>query len=94
VQHAGRRTSGSAPPITKANNSVIVAHTATHRTSTVGARAFIHYGVTIADHAMIATDAFLMKGEEVTPGTRWSGNPARPIQTPLPALQTEPRNHR
>ena len=46
-----------------------------------GHRRFIHYGTVIGDHAVIATDAFLMKGEQVAPGTRWSGNPARPTPT-------------
>ncbi len=56
--------------------------------ATVGARAFIHYAVTIGDHATIATDAFLMKGEQVATGTRWSGNPARPTQTQTPRAES------
>jgi non-ribosomal peptide synthetase-like protein len=65
-------------------------HITIGRNATVGARGFIHYGVTIGDHAVIATDAFLMKGEQVSPGTRWSGNPARPAPTRAPAPHTEP----
>ena len=57
---------------------------------TVGAGAFIHYGAAIADHAMIATDAFLMKGEQVTSGSSWSGNPARPSPTWAPTRIVEP----
>ncbi|HEY0813613.1 MAG TPA: Pls/PosA family non-ribosomal peptide synthetase [Pseudonocardia sp.] len=53
---------------------------------TVGTGAFIHYGVTIGDHAVIAADAFLMKGEQVAPSTLWSGNPARPTRPTFPLL--------
>ncbi|HSK58561.1 MAG TPA: DapH/DapD/GlmU-related protein, partial [Actinomycetospora sp.] len=45
--------------------------------ATFGVGAFIHYGTSIGDGAVIATDSFLMKGEEVPPGERWGGNPAR-----------------
>ena len=51
---------------------------------TIGIRAFVHYGVAIGDGAVVATDAFLMKGEQVAPRTRWSGNPARPAQVGAP----------
>ncbi|WP_219414398.1 Pls/PosA family non-ribosomal peptide synthetase [Pseudonocardia nigra] len=44
---------------------------------TIGVNAFVHYGVTIGDGAVLAPDSFLMKGEEVPPGERWGGNPAR-----------------
>lgn len=53
-------------------------------TCTVGVNAFIHYGANIGDHAVIAADAFLMKGEHVAPGTRWSGNPAQPTSPEAP----------
>ncbi|MGH3888737.1 MAG: Pls/PosA family non-ribosomal peptide synthetase, partial [Pseudonocardiaceae bacterium] len=43
---------------------------------TVGINAFIHYGVTMGDGAVLDADAFLMKGEELTPHTRWGANPA------------------
>jgi non-ribosomal peptide synthetase-like protein len=44
---------------------------------TLGVGAFIHYGTTIGDGAMLAPDSFLMKGEEVPQHERWEGNPAR-----------------
>jgi acetyltransferase-like isoleucine patch superfamily enzyme len=43
---------------------------------TLGVGALVHYGVRIGDGAVIATDSFLMKGEEVPPHARWGGNPA------------------
>jgi non-ribosomal peptide synthetase-like protein len=43
---------------------------------TVGTGAWVHYGVRMGDRSSLAPDAFLMKGEEVPAGTRWSGNPA------------------
>ena len=44
---------------------------------TIGVGAFIHYGVTMGDGSVLATDSFLMKGEYVPPRARWGGNPAR-----------------
>jgi non-ribosomal peptide synthetase-like protein len=44
---------------------------------TLGIGAFVHYGVTMGDRATLAPGSFLMKGEEVPPDARWSGNPAR-----------------
>ena len=44
---------------------------------TLGVGAFVHYGVTMGDGAVLAPDSFLMKGEEVPRGARWGGNPAR-----------------
>jgi non-ribosomal peptide synthetase-like protein len=44
---------------------------------TLGVSAFVHYGTTVGDDAVLAPDTFLMKGEEVPPGERWGGNPAR-----------------
>jgi non-ribosomal peptide synthetase-like protein len=44
---------------------------------TFGVGAFAHYGTTVGDDAVLAADTFLMKGEEVPPGERWGGNPAR-----------------
>ena len=49
---------------------------------TLGVGAFVHYGVTIGDGAVIAPDSFLMKGEEVPPHEYWGGNPAREMQAP------------
>lgn len=51
--------------------------------TTIGARcvlgvgAFVLYGVTMGDDAVLGTDSFLMKGEEVPPRTWWGGNPAK-----------------
>lgn len=44
---------------------------------TVGVGAFVHYGITMGDGAMLAADSFLMKGEDMPPRTCWAGNPAR-----------------
>jgi non-ribosomal peptide synthetase-like protein len=44
---------------------------------TIGIGALVHYGVTMGDRSVLAPDSFLMKGEEVPPGARWGGNPAR-----------------
>ncbi len=46
---------------------------------TIGVGAFVHYGVTMGDGAVLAADSFLMKGETMPPGTRWGGNPAREL---------------
>lgn len=43
---------------------------------TLGVGAFVHYGVTICDGALVEADSFLMKGELVPTATRWAGNPA------------------
>ena len=47
---------------------------------TVGVGAWVHYGVTMGDGAMLGPDAFLMKGEDVPPQARWAGNPARDLR--------------
>ncbi|WP_431968899.1 Pls/PosA family non-ribosomal peptide synthetase [Actinacidiphila sp. bgisy160] len=44
---------------------------------TLGVGAFVHYGVTLGDHAVLAPDSFLMKGEDVPAHAAWGGNPAR-----------------
>jgi non-ribosomal peptide synthetase-like protein len=44
--------------------------------STLGVGAHVHYGVTMGDGAELASDSFLMKGEEVPERARWGGNPA------------------
>ena len=55
--------------------------------------AFIHYGVTIGDDAVLGADAFLMKGERIAPATRWSGNPARPLpNAQLPRITVRRRS--
>jgi non-ribosomal peptide synthetase-like protein len=46
---------------------------------TIGVAALVHYGVTMGDGSVLATDSFLMKGEDVPPRARWGGNPAREI---------------
>jgi non-ribosomal peptide synthetase-like protein len=46
---------------------------------TIGVGAFVLYGVTMGDGSVLAADSFLMKGEDVPPGARWGGNPAREI---------------
>jgi len=49
------------------------------RGCTLGPHAFIHYGVTIHEGACIDADSFLMKGEVAPAGSRWRGNPAKPV---------------
>ena len=51
---------------------------------TLGVGAFVHYGVTMGDGAVLAPDSFLMKGEEIPPHAQWGGNPARE----MPAMTT------
>ena len=43
---------------------------------TVGTHAFVHYGVTMGDGAVVDTDSFVMKGECIPSRARWQGNPA------------------
>ena len=47
---------------------------------TLGVGAFVHYGTTIGDGAVLEPDSFLMKGEEVPSHERWGGNPAMEIR--------------
>jgi non-ribosomal peptide synthetase-like protein len=47
---------------------------------TLGTAALVHYGVTMGDGALLAPDAFLMKGEEVPPHAQWGENPAREVR--------------
>jgi len=44
---------------------------------TIGVGAFVHYDVMMGEGAVRAADSFLKKGEDVPPGARWGGNPAR-----------------
>ena len=44
---------------------------------TLGVGAFVLYGVSMGDGSSLATDSFLMKGEEVPAHARWGGNPAK-----------------
>ncbi len=46
---------------------------------TLGIGAFVLYGVTMGEAAVLAPDSFLMKGEEIPQRARWGGNPAREI---------------
>jgi non-ribosomal peptide synthetase-like protein len=57
---------------------------------TVGVGAWVHYGVTMGDDAILAADSFLMKGEDVPPHARWGGNPARESRDALPARRVVP----
>jgi non-ribosomal peptide synthetase-like protein len=47
---------------------------------TLGVGAWVHYGVTMGDGAVLAADSFLMKGEEMPPNALWGGNPAKKIR--------------
>ncbi|HZE00145.1 MAG TPA: Pls/PosA family non-ribosomal peptide synthetase, partial [Pseudonocardiaceae bacterium] len=47
---------------------------------TLGVGAFVHYGVTMGEGAVLAPDSFLMKGEEIPQRAQWEGNPARDVQ--------------
>jgi non-ribosomal peptide synthetase-like protein len=48
---------------------------------TLGVGAFVHYGVTAGDGAVLAPDSFLMKGEFIPQDAWWGGNPARPLSS-------------
>jgi non-ribosomal peptide synthetase-like protein len=50
--------------------------------------AFVHYGVTVGEHATLGADCFLMKGEDVPPFTYWGGNPAREMDRPAAMITT------
>jgi non-ribosomal peptide synthetase-like protein len=54
---------------------------------TLGVGAWVHYGVTMGDGAVLAADSFLMKGEDMPPNAHWGGNPARKMREPLEGLQ-------
>jgi non-ribosomal peptide synthetase-like protein len=55
-------------------------HTVIGAACTLGVGAFVHYGVTVGDGAVLAADSFLMKGEEVPPHEQWGGNPAKKMR--------------
>lgn len=59
---------------------------------TLGPRAFVHYGTTLQEGAVVDADAFLMKGQEVPAFTRWRGNPAAETRDPLTAAPTPERD--
>ncbi|MCG2623158.1 phosphopantetheine-binding protein [Arthrobacter sp. I2-34] len=48
---------------------------------TLGVAAFVHYGVTIEDGAVVTADSFVMKGTTLSRGTLWGGNPAEEVRT-------------
>ena len=56
----------------------------------IGAAAFVHYGVTMGDGSVLEPDSFLMKGEYVSPGARWAGNPAVHLAAPATRPQHMP----
>jgi len=43
---------------------------------TLGASAFVHYGVIMGERVVLDADSFLMKGEVLDPHSCWRGNPA------------------
>ena len=49
------------------------------RGSTLGAAAFVHYGVTVEENVFIMPDCFVMKGETLEANSTWLGNPAKAI---------------
>jgi non-ribosomal peptide synthetase-like protein len=55
-------------------------HTAIGAGVTLGVAAFVHYGVTMGDRSVLASDSFLMKGEEVPAEALWGGNPAKKMR--------------
>jgi non-ribosomal peptide synthetase-like protein len=46
----------------------------------LGAGAFVHYGVMMGDHVVLDADSFLMKGEVLDSHTGWRGNPAKLVR--------------
>ncbi|MFI2455177.1 Pls/PosA family non-ribosomal peptide synthetase, partial [Streptomyces sp. NPDC019539] len=54
---------------------------------TLGVGAWVHYGVTMGDGAVLATASFLMKGEEMPPHELWGGNPAKKMREQSADLQ-------
>ena len=47
---------------------------------TLGVGAFVHYGVTVGNGAVLAADSFLMKGEDMPAQAHWGGNPAKELR--------------
>ncbi len=60
---------------------------------TIGVGAFVHYGVTVGDGAVLAPDSFLMKGEDVPARAAWAGNPAIEIHSPAPGAAQPDAGH-
>jgi non-ribosomal peptide synthetase-like protein len=48
---------------------------------TIGANAFVNYGVEMGDNSNLLADSFLMKGTIVPAGQLWGGNPARSLNS-------------
>ncbi|WP_181770589.1 Pls/PosA family non-ribosomal peptide synthetase [Amycolatopsis pittospori] len=57
---------------------------------TIGTGAFVHYGVTMGEGAIVEADAFLMKGTAAPARTRWQANPAVELDT-APEITTAAR---
>jgi non-ribosomal peptide synthetase-like protein len=57
---------------------------------TIGTGAFVHYGVTMGDGAVLEADSFLMKGEHLPAGSRWLGNPAASAAPASPPASAAP----
>jgi non-ribosomal peptide synthetase-like protein len=47
---------------------------------TIGASAFVHYGVVMGPQTALESNSFLMKGERPMANSLWAGNPARELQ--------------
>ena len=47
--------------------------------SSIGAGAFVHYGVAVSENVTLDADCFLMKGETPAQDSWWQGNPAKSI---------------
>ncbi|GAA5147302.1 hypothetical protein GCM10023321_08110 [Pseudonocardia eucalypti] len=47
---------------------------------TLGVSAMVHYGTELGHDSVLETDGFLMKGEQISPRTRWVGNPATELR--------------
>jgi non-ribosomal peptide synthetase-like protein len=58
---------------------------------TLGVGAWVHYGATMGDGAVLATDSFLMKGEEMPPHALWGGVPATEMREQSAALPLQVR---
>lgn len=56
----------------------------------IGTGAFVHYGTTLKDDSIVASDSFLMKGEVLDRGSTWRGNPARAVRDRHSAVEDIP----
>jgi non-ribosomal peptide synthetase-like protein len=54
--------------------------------STLGVAAYVHYAVHMGVGSVVEADSFVMKGSELEAGSRWSGNPAKLVDTALVAI--------